>query len=91
MDSLGLFKVKQRDADTVDVWLTNSFRLPITVRNASLSHNLQGVLKVFTTAASNNGNSGYKFSDHTLRHDILPSAAAAHVVSGAPCLLGDEL
>lgn len=85
--------MKQRDADTVDLWLTNSFLLPITVRNASLSNNLQGVLKVFTTAASNDGSSGYnKSSDHMLRHDILPSAAAAqHDVSDAPYVLGDEL
>lgn len=64
-----MFKLKQRDADTVDLWLTNSFLLPITVRNASLSPNLQGVLKVSTTAASNDSNPGYKFSHHTLRHD----------------------
>lgn len=92
MDLFSLLKVKQRDADTMDLWLTNSFLLPITVMNASLSHNLQGALKVFTTAASNVGNSGYMFSTRR-RLDILPSAAAAgrDVVSDAPCVLGDEL
>lgn len=42
----GLFQVKQRDADRVDLWLTNTLPLPLTVMNASLSQKLQGVMKV---------------------------------------------
>nr|XP_019956839.1 PREDICTED: transmembrane protein 131-like isoform X2 [Paralichthys olivaceus] len=42
----GLFQVKQRDADWVDVWMTNTLLLPLTVMNASLSQKLQGVMKV---------------------------------------------
>ncbi|KAM7419551.1 hypothetical protein PAMA_016589 [Pampus argenteus] len=41
-----LFQVNQRDSDQVDVWLTNPFLLPLTVKNATLSHKLQGVMKV---------------------------------------------
>lgn len=47
-DLFSLFQVKQRDADKVDLWLTNSFLLPLTVMNASLSQKLQGVMKVCT-------------------------------------------
>ncbi|XP_059199246.1 transmembrane protein 131-like [Centropristis striata] len=45
-DLLSLFQLKQGGADQVDVWLTNSLLLPVTVVNASLSHRLQGVIKV---------------------------------------------
>ncbi|XP_038568921.1 transmembrane protein 131-like isoform X3 [Micropterus salmoides] len=41
-----LVQVKQRNADQVDLWLTNSFLLPLTVMNVSLSEKLQGVMKV---------------------------------------------
>ncbi|XP_023273181.1 transmembrane protein 131-like [Seriola lalandi dorsalis] len=41
-----LFHVKQRDADQVDLWLTNPLLLPLTVMNASLSQKLQGVMKM---------------------------------------------
>nr|XP_020469976.1 transmembrane protein 131-like [Monopterus albus] len=45
-DLFSLFQVKQRDANQVDLWLTNPTLLPLTVFNASLSHKLQGVMKV---------------------------------------------
>ncbi|XP_035516079.1 transmembrane protein 131-like isoform X2 [Morone saxatilis] len=45
-DLFRLFQVKQRGADHVDLWLTNSLLLPLTVMNASLSQKLQGVMKV---------------------------------------------
>ncbi|KAI3352497.1 hypothetical protein L3Q82_005447 [Scortum barcoo] len=45
-DLFSLFQVKQRDADQVDLWLTNSLLLPLTVTNVSLSQKLQGVMKV---------------------------------------------
>ncbi|XP_070772139.1 transmembrane protein 131-like [Enoplosus armatus] len=45
-DLFSLFQVKQRDADQVDLWLTNSLLLPLTVMNVSLSQKLQGVMKV---------------------------------------------
>ncbi|XP_018558740.1 transmembrane protein 131-like [Lates calcarifer] len=41
-----LFQVKQRDADQVDLWLTNPFLMPLSVTTASLSQKLQGVMKV---------------------------------------------
>lgn len=41
-----LFHMKQRDADKVDLWLTNSFLLPLTVLNVSLPPRLQGAMKV---------------------------------------------
>ncbi|XP_062244055.1 transmembrane protein 131-like isoform X2 [Platichthys flesus] len=41
-----LFQVKQRDADLVDVWMTNTLMLPLTVMKASLSQKLHGVMKV---------------------------------------------
>ncbi|TKS68446.1 Transmembrane protein 131-like [Collichthys lucidus] len=45
-DLFNLFQVKQRDADKVDLWLTNSHLLPFAVMNATLSQKLQGVIKV---------------------------------------------
>lgn len=45
------FQVKQRDADTVDLWITNSLLLPFAVMNASLSQKLLGVMKVCTNAS----------------------------------------
>ncbi|KAM7394502.1 hypothetical protein PAMP_021301 [Pampus punctatissimus] len=45
-DLFSLFQVNQRDSDQVDVWLTNPFLLPLTVKNATLSQKLQGVMKV---------------------------------------------
>ncbi|XP_033480258.1 transmembrane protein 131-like isoform X2 [Epinephelus lanceolatus] len=50
-DLFNLFQVKQRDADQVDLWLTNSLLLPVTVMNASLSQKLQGVMKVVNFSA----------------------------------------
>ncbi|TNN52661.1 Transmembrane protein 131-like [Liparis tanakae] len=44
--TFSLVHVKQRDADQVDLWLTNSLFLPVAVANVSLSHNLQGLMKV---------------------------------------------
>lgn len=41
-----LFHIKQRDADKVDLWLTSSFLLPLTVLNVSLPPRLQGTMKV---------------------------------------------
>lgn len=41
-----LFHMKQRDTDKVDLWLTNSFLLPLTVLNVSLPPRLQGAMKV---------------------------------------------
>ncbi|XP_078119889.1 transmembrane protein 131-like isoform X1 [Sander vitreus] len=49
-DLFSLFQVKQRDADQLDLWLTNSL-LPITLKNASLSQKLQGVMKVMNFSA----------------------------------------
>ncbi|XP_032391772.1 transmembrane protein 131-like isoform X2 [Etheostoma spectabile] len=49
-DLFSLFQVRQRDADQVDLWLTNSL-MPITVKNASLSQKLQGVMKVMNFSA----------------------------------------
>ncbi|XP_039657934.1 transmembrane protein 131-like isoform X2 [Perca fluviatilis] len=49
-DLFSLFQVKQRAADQLDLWLTNSL-LPITVTNASLSQKLQGVMKVMNFSA----------------------------------------
>lgn len=45
-DLFSLFQVKQSGVDKVDLWMTNSLLLPLTVKNASLSQKLQGVLKV---------------------------------------------
>nr|XP_046273914.1 transmembrane protein 131-like isoform X2 [Scatophagus argus] len=45
-DWSSLFQVKQSDADKLDLWLTNSLLLPLTVTKASLSQKLQGVMKV---------------------------------------------
>uniref|UniRef100_A0A8C3A7X8 Transmembrane 131 like n=1 Tax=Cyclopterus lumpus TaxID=8103 RepID=A0A8C3A7X8_CYCLU len=45
-DLFSLVQVKQRDVDQVDLWLTNSLFLPVTVMNVSLSQNLQGLMKV---------------------------------------------
>ncbi|KAL7404333.1 hypothetical protein ABVT39_013269 [Epinephelus coioides] len=50
-DLFNLFQVKQRGADQVDLWLTNSLLLPVTVMNASLSQKLQGVMKVVNFSA----------------------------------------
>ncbi|XP_026215381.1 transmembrane protein 131-like isoform X2 [Anabas testudineus] len=41
-----LFQVKQKEANQVHLWLTNSLVLPITVFNVSLPQKLQGVMKV---------------------------------------------
>ncbi|CAB1460891.1 unnamed protein product [Pleuronectes platessa] len=41
-----LFQVTQREADLVDVWMTNTLLLPLTVMKASLSQKLHGVMKV---------------------------------------------
>lgn len=43
-----LFQVKQKEANQVHLWLTNSLVLPITVFNVSLPQKLQGVMKVCT-------------------------------------------
>uniref|UniRef100_G3PX51 Transmembrane 131 like n=1 Tax=Gasterosteus aculeatus aculeatus TaxID=481459 RepID=G3PX51_GASAC len=43
-DLFSLFQVKQRDSEQVDLWLTSSLLLPVTVMNVSLSQNLQGVM-----------------------------------------------
>lgn len=51
-----LFQVKQRDADKVDLWLTNSHLLPFAVMNATLSQKLQGVMKVHITTDLNTEN-----------------------------------
>lgn len=48
MDFSSLFQIKQSDADKVDLWLTNSFLLPLTVMNVSLPQRLQGLMKVRT-------------------------------------------
>ncbi|XP_068607189.1 transmembrane protein 131-like [Brachionichthys hirsutus] len=45
-DLFGLFHVRQRDADTVDLWMTNSLLLPFTVTNVGLSPRLQRLMKV---------------------------------------------
>ncbi|XP_031718899.1 transmembrane protein 131-like isoform X3 [Anarrhichthys ocellatus] len=50
-DFFSLFQVKQRDAEQVDLWLTNSLLLPVTVMNVSLSQNLRGVMKVMNFSA----------------------------------------
>ncbi|XP_034544455.1 transmembrane protein 131-like isoform X3 [Notolabrus celidotus] len=49
-DLFSLVQLKQRDPDTVDLWLTNSL-LPLTVLNVSLSQKLQGVMKVVNFSA----------------------------------------
>lgn len=49
VDFSSLFQIKQRDADKVDLWLTNTFLLPLTVMNVSLPQRLQGLMKVRTT------------------------------------------
>lgn len=38
--------MKQSAADQVDLWLTNTLMLPLTVMNVSLSQKLRGVMKV---------------------------------------------
>lgn len=53
--TFSLVHVKQTDADQVDLWLTNSLFLPVTVTNVSLSHNLQGLMKVGIVASDNDG------------------------------------
>lgn len=55
-----LFHMKQRDADKVDLWLTNSFLLPLTVLNVSLPPRLQGAMKVRT-----------KFTQHIYKAMVL--------------------
>nr|XP_040042013.1 transmembrane protein 131-like isoform X1 [Gasterosteus aculeatus aculeatus] len=50
-DLFSLFQVKQRDSEQVDLWLTSSLLLPVTVMNVSLSQNLQGVMKVMNFSA----------------------------------------
>ncbi|XP_067353753.1 transmembrane protein 131-like isoform X2 [Channa argus] len=45
-----LFTVKQRQADQVDLWMTNSLLLPLTIFNVSLSPNLQGVMEVMNVS-----------------------------------------
>ncbi|XP_037328273.2 transmembrane protein 131-like isoform X1 [Pungitius pungitius] len=50
-DLFSLFQVKQRDSEQVDLWLTSSLLLPVTVMNVSLSPNLQGVMKVMNFSA----------------------------------------
>lgn len=49
VDFSSLFQIKQRDADKVDLWLTNTFLLPLTVMSVSLPQRLQGLMKVRTT------------------------------------------
>lgn len=91
----------------MDLWLTNSFLLPLTVMNASLSQKLQGVMKVCTTASSKDRNSDY--SKPSLRlcqgnsemgktHYTSPCYHKDQFrtgfntnVSAAPCLSGDRL
>lgn len=50
-DLFSLFQVKQGEADQVDLWLTNSLLLPVTVMNVSLSQKLKGVMKVMNFSA----------------------------------------
>ncbi|KAK5865755.1 hypothetical protein PBY51_020000 [Eleginops maclovinus] len=50
-DLFSLVQVKQSHADQVDLWLTNSLLLPLTVTSASLSQKLQGVMKVMNFSA----------------------------------------
>ncbi|KAM8878439.1 transmembrane protein 131-like isoform 2-T2 [Spinachia spinachia] len=50
-DLFSLFQVKQRDSEQVDLWLTSSLLLPVTVMKVSLSQNLQGVMKVMNFSA----------------------------------------
>ncbi|XP_068177838.1 transmembrane protein 131-like isoform X3 [Antennarius striatus] len=50
-DLFHLFQVKQRDADTVDLWMTNSLLLPLTVTNVGLSRTLQRAMKVMNFRA----------------------------------------
>ncbi|KAM4604313.1 transmembrane protein 131-like isoform 2-T2 [Polymixia lowei] len=47
-DLSSLLQVRRRQTrtDQVDLWLTNPLRVPLTVTNASLSHESQGLLKV---------------------------------------------
>lgn len=103
-DLFSLFQVKQRDADKVDLWLTNSFLLPLTVMNASLSQKLQGVMKVCTHVMI--GSDYSKLSLHlcqinsemgqthyipTCYHKSQFRTGLDTKVSAAPCLSGDEL
>ncbi|XP_074485701.1 transmembrane protein 131-like isoform X2 [Sebastes fasciatus] len=50
-DLFSLFQVKQGEADQVDLWLTNSLLLPVTVMNVSLSQKLKGVMNVMNFSA----------------------------------------
>ncbi|XP_041640880.1 transmembrane protein 131-like isoform X2 [Cheilinus undulatus] len=50
-DLFSLVQLKQRDADQVDLWLTNSLLFPLTVLNVRLSQKLQGVMKVMNFSA----------------------------------------
>ncbi|XP_029288734.1 LOW QUALITY PROTEIN: transmembrane protein 131-like [Cottoperca gobio] len=50
-DLFSLFQMKQRRADQVELWLTNSLLLPLTVMKASLSQKVQGVMKVMNFSA----------------------------------------
>lgn len=43
---ISLIEMKQSAADQVDLWLTNTLMLPLTVMNVSLSQKLRGVMKV---------------------------------------------
>ncbi|XP_061626572.1 transmembrane protein 131-like isoform X1 [Phyllopteryx taeniolatus] len=45
-DLSSLFQVKQKTTEEVDLWLTNPFTLPLTVTSVSLSHKVQGAIKV---------------------------------------------
>ncbi|XP_060912178.1 transmembrane protein 131-like isoform X1 [Labrus mixtus] len=45
-DLSSMVQLKQRDAAQVDLWLTNSLSLPLTVLNVNLSQKLQGVMKM---------------------------------------------
>ncbi|XP_029005827.1 transmembrane protein 131-like isoform X2 [Betta splendens] len=45
-DLSNLVQMKQREGNQVDLWLTNSLHLPLTVFNVSLPQKLQGVMKV---------------------------------------------
>ncbi|XP_037545643.1 transmembrane protein 131-like [Nematolebias whitei] len=45
-DLFSLFQVRQNNTNQVDLWFSNPFPLPLTVRNASLSEKLQAVVKV---------------------------------------------
>ncbi|XP_057699760.1 transmembrane protein 131-like isoform X4 [Corythoichthys intestinalis] len=45
-DLSSLFQVKQKSTEQVELWMTNPFPLPLTVTSASLSHKLQGAMKM---------------------------------------------